>query len=38
MQVMGTNYEKGFKANCFSSSNSVMYFLVLVVDKYIKIC
>lgn len=34
----GMKYEKGHKANCFSSSNSVMDLLVLVVDKCITIC
>lgn len=36
MQVMDTRYERGSKANCFSSFSSAVDFLVLVVGKDIK--
>lgn len=31
------NYERGYKVNYFFSSNSVMVFSFLVVDRFIKI-
>lgn len=31
MQVMDRSYEEGYKGNCFSSSNFVMEFLLVVV-------
>ena len=36
LSVTDMTYERGHKVNCFSSSNSVLDFLVLVVDKCIK--
>lgn len=30
-----TRYERGHKANCFSSSKTVMELLILVMDKYL---
>lgn len=38
MQVMDMNYEKRYKANCFSNSNSVMELFLMVVGKCIKTC
>lgn len=32
-----TSYERGHKANCFSSSKSVMELLILAMDKYLVI-
>lgn len=31
MQVMGISYQKGYKADFFSSSNSVMDFFLFIV-------
>lgn len=33
MQAMSISYEKGYKAECFSSSNTVTFFWFLMVDK-----
>jgi hypothetical protein len=38
MQLMNINYERGYKGNNFSSSNSATNFFVLVVNNIKYIC